>query len=143
LSDLRNSSDCDPIYEACIFAIYLCTYKLSTSIWASCYIPERCVDQIIRCVGEAVHNVRSVASSELLLWLMVICGGLTERRQVRIQVKVLIHNELCSYLGDFIRGWQASKEIMQRHIWCACAMESKVTSFWSELSQTCEEPVKG
>lgn len=136
LSDLRMGlPDCDPVYEACIFALYLCTYKLSTSIWGSCYIPEKCVDQILRCIGEAAHSVHSAATSELIFWLLIVCGGLSERRHVRAQIEGLMYNGLHSYFGDFMRDWQASKKILKRYIWSTYAMESKLTSFWGELHQ--------
>ncbi|RGP69198.1 hypothetical protein FLONG3_7834 [Fusarium longipes] len=30
------------IYRACLFAAYLCTYRLSTGIWAGHFVPEKC-----------------------------------------------------------------------------------------------------
>lgn len=134
LSDYRRfPSTTGPIYEACIFAAYLCTYKLSTGIWMGCYIPEVCVNQIIRCVSEAVRDARWKVTSSLLLWLLFVSGGLTDRRHARVQVIALILDVMRDRIEEVVEDWKTTRSILQRFIWSDRAMERTLFGFWQEL----------
>jgi hypothetical protein len=137
LSDYRRfPSSTGPIYEACIFAAYLCTYKLSTGIWMGCYIPEVCVNQIIRCVSEAVRDARWKVTPSLLLWLLFVSGGLTERKHARVQVIALILDVMRDRIEELVVDWETSRNILQRFIWSNRAMERRLFGFWQELQSS-------
>jgi hypothetical protein len=122
-----------PIYEAGIFAGYMCTYKLSAGIWQGCYIPEVCASQIIRCVTEVAHDVHWEVAPEMLFWLLFVSGGLTERKYARAKVIILIQRVLRNYLWEFMRDWDTSRSILQRFIFSTRAMDRKLFGFWEEL----------
>jgi hypothetical protein len=95
--DLLNAScvscsSADSIYEACIYATYLCIYKLSIGIWNSCFIPEVCVDRILLRLANTAQDPRWTLSPSLLLWLLFVLGGLTERSSIKQRVKALIES---------------------------------------------------
>lgn len=121
----------DPIYEACIFAAYLCTYKLSTGVWEGCFVPEVCVSQILQRI--TVSDPRWKLAPGLLLWLLFVSGGLTEKRDIRTQVAVLVK----SVYGDLLKGlpcdWRLLQDLFKNFIWSTCSIEGKVFRVWKEL----------
>jgi hypothetical protein len=123
----------DPIYEACTFSVYLCTYKLSTGIWAGCYNPEVCVNQILLCVFESVHDTTRLATPELLLWLLHVSGALTVRNHARSQIITMIQSLLRNYVEEYVQDWKATKLLLQNYIWTEHCMEVALFSFWTDL----------
>ncbi|KAF1850856.1 uncharacterized protein K460DRAFT_22889 [Cucurbitaria berberidis CBS 394.84] len=134
LSESRSSPACvDSIYEACIFATYLCTYNLSTGIWMGCFVPEVCVSRIIGCVTEAVHDPLWDSVPGLLLWLLCVSGGLTERKDVRKQVTVLIQSVFLLHMEGIHQDWHVCKGILRNYVWSERAMERKIFRVWKDL----------
>ncbi|CAO2649613.1 Nn.00g069980.m01.CDS01 [Neocucurbitaria sp. VM-36] len=135
LSDMRHTQAFgDPIYEACMFAVYLCAYKLSTGIWMGCYCPEICVIQILRCVAKAAQAPLWETAPGLLLWLLCVSGGLTERHKVRKQVAVLIQRNFPPHLEDLYQDWGLLKGTLRDYVWSQRAMEKKILRLWQVLN---------
>jgi hypothetical protein len=128
-----SRSSVDPIYEACIYATYLCTYKLSVGIWNGCFVPEICVDRILSCLTHAVHDPRWAWSPSLLLWLLFVAGGLTGRLSMRQRVKTIVERVFAVHLGILHQEWESVKTSMKAFIWSESAIEGKVFRFWREL----------
>jgi hypothetical protein len=134
LSASRESVDsADPIYEACIFAAYLCTYKLCIGIWNGCFVPEICVNQILLRLMNASTDPRFASCPNLLLWLLFAAGGLTERKSMRERIKSLLKSVFAVYLEGMYESWEATTDVLRSFIWSDYAMEKKVFGFWSEL----------
>jgi len=134
LSENRNMEDSrDPVYEACIFAAYLCTCRLSTGIWKGCPIPEVCVNHIIQCVKQATRDAHWIDAPELLFWLLFVGGGLTHKEHTRLQIITLMQNLLNEYFEGLIPDWETWKIMLQRYVWSERAMERAVFSFWEEV----------
>jgi hypothetical protein len=117
----------DAVYEACIFAAYLCTYKLSSGIWGGCFVPELCADQILR------HIMDVLSEPALLLWLLLVVGGLTEREDIRLRVTDLVNSVFSKDLEHLHKDWLSTKALMRRFIWSERTMESKLFRFWTRL----------
>jgi hypothetical protein len=137
LVDLLNTSrislsSADPIYEACTYVAYLCTYKLSVGIWKGSFIPEICVDRILSRLAAAAPDPRLAASRSLLLWLFLV-GGLTERSRIGQRVKTLINSVFFMQLQMLHKEWGNFKTCMMAFIWSKHAIERRVFPLWQEL----------
>ncbi|CAO2652328.1 Nn.00g006110.m01.CDS01 [Neocucurbitaria sp. VM-36] len=64
----------DPIYQACLFAAYLCTYRLSAGLWERHFVAERCVVGILDNVAISTYDDRWESIPGLLLWLLFKSG---------------------------------------------------------------------
>lgn len=134
LSESSGASICaDPIYEACIFAAFLCTYKLSTGIWEGHFVPEFCVSQVLRLITESAHDPRWNLAPGLLLWLLFVSGGLTERKDVRSRAACWIRTVSGVYVERLLQDWELLKDDLKKFVWSERAMERKVFRVWEEL----------
>lgn len=126
-------SSYDSLCEACAFAAYLCTYKLSTGIWVGCYTPEVCVNQIIRCVMEAVRDAIDFAHQEVICWLLYVSGAFTVRKEARAQVAALMRNFMRDYPEEYVKDWEMMRHLLRRYIWNEWAMNERLFNFWNVL----------
>lgn len=103
-------------YETCILCAYVCTYKLSTGIWMGCYIPETCIIRMLR------HIIRTPTSSQwkpapnLLLWLLFVSGGMTDRKDIRRKLAHLIHELFVHPSVDLNQEWYMLKLTLRSFI---------------------------
>jgi hypothetical protein len=81
----------------------------------------------------ALSDSRWAFSSQALLWLLFVAGGLTERRSMRERIKTLIGSAFVTYLEGLHEDWEAAKEMLKAFIWSDFAMEEKVYRFWEGL----------
>ncbi|KAH7379158.1 hypothetical protein DE146DRAFT_305384 [Phaeosphaeria sp. MPI-PUGE-AT-0046c] len=132
---LSKSSD-DPIYEACAFAVYLCTYELSTGIWVGCYNPEICVNQIIRRVVGALRDMSHISHEEVLFWLLYVSGGLTLRNHTRAKVVALMKTLLRDRVEKYVKDWETTRQFLREYIWSEQAMDITLFRFWEELQHS-------
>jgi hypothetical protein len=118
----------DAIYQACLFAAYLCTYRLSAGIWAGHFVTERCVTEILDRIAMSSDDVRWKVFPELLLWLLFVSGGLTEKDRNRTRAVVFIRR-----FQPCCECWEGLLEKLGRFVWCQHAMEWRIRRLWSEL----------
>jgi hypothetical protein len=129
----------DPWYEACILAAFLCAYKLSAGIWIGCCIPEMCINQIVLLVTKVPRASRWLPTPDLLKWLLLVSGGMTEREQFRTPIAQLIR-ELPPGRPEYSgQAWEMLKSSLKTFIWCEHTMERKVHRFWKEVHQKTPE----
>jgi hypothetical protein len=134
LSECRQASDdTDPWYEACILAAYVCTYKLSTGIWMGCYIPEVCISHIIRLVTQTSRSLQWQPAPNLLMWLLFVSGGMTDRKELRSAIAQLIREISPDPSEDSSQKWEVLRLSLRTFIWCEHIMEQKVFKFWEEV----------
>ncbi|RMZ71748.1 N-ethylmaleimide reductase [Pyrenophora seminiperda CCB06] len=134
LCESRNTASCaNPLYEACIFAAYLCTYKLSVGIWNGSFVPELCVDRLLSRLMDAVHDRRCASSPSLVLWLLFVVGGLTERQSKKIHVKLLLETVFSAQLSLLHQEWGTLKTCLENFIWSEHMMETKIKCFWEQM----------
>jgi hypothetical protein len=134
LSECRRApADTDPWYEACILGAYICTYKLSTGIWMGCYIPEVCIQQIFQVLTQVPQGSQYEYAPALLQWLLFVCGGMTDRTNLRLQVATLIRKMFPDPTEDPKQEWETLRTTLKSFIWCERTMDKKVFLFWNEV----------
>lgn len=125
----------DPVYEACIWAAFLCCYKLSTGVWEGCFIPEFCASQILGLVSNAKDDSRWEQSKELLLWLLFISGALTKQSRISSRAIVMIQYVHRDRLAGMYNDWEQLHGTMKMFIWSAHAMEQSCLRLWEETGK--------
>ena len=133
LSELRRSEAEDAVYEVCIFATYLCTYKLSTSIWEGLLMPEFCAMQVLRILQTSGNAHLWDAVPELVVWLLFAGGSFAVKRRTKVTFAALIVGAHKDRIGRLHQEWETLKVILTRFVWSAHAMESKYRQFWGAL----------
>lgn len=134
ISDFRKSGiPDDPLQEACMYATYMCIYKLSLGVWEGCYIPEVCVSQIFRCVTLLVQDSRINQCRGICLWLLCFAGMMTTRKEARQRVCELIHTIMDPDTGIKTNDWTTARYVMRQFIWCNYAFEQPVRDFWNHF----------
>ncbi|KAF2795664.1 hypothetical protein K505DRAFT_9936 [Melanomma pulvis-pyrius CBS 109.77] len=133
LYDSRKSREESNLYEACIFALFLCTYKLYTGIWEGCFIPEFCASQVLGLVSRATSISPAKHSPEIVLWLLFVSGALAERSRTKLRASVLILSLYRERVEQLHQDWKQFKETLKSFIWSEYTMEQKFLRFWEEL----------
>ncbi|KAJ4303030.1 hypothetical protein N0V90_001921 [Kalmusia sp. IMI 367209] len=135
LSQNRSSGAEDYILQACIFAIFLCTYKLSTGIWEGCFIPEYCATQIISLLSKTKGDPRwkQREFKELLLWLLFVSGAMANRNRVRSRAIKTIRSDCYDLLKRMHDEWDTLEHVLRTFIWSNLAMEQNLWQFWQEM----------
>jgi hypothetical protein len=132
----RNPTyDSDPWFEASILAVYICTYKLATGIWLGCYIPEICIHQILYAVTQLPRGPQWSPAPDLLQWILFVCGGMTDREDIRSPVVQLIREMFPTHSPGSNQTWESLKHNMSSFIWCEHTMERQIFRFWKEVYQ--------
>lgn len=131
IKERRSEQDTDPWLEASILCAYVCTYKLSTGIWMGCFIPEICTTQMLRLISQIPQDSPWTPAPSLLKWLLLICGGMTDRKELRYPIAKLLQ-EKCPGYGE--ECWEDVKAALQTFIWCEYTMSQRVYLFWKEVS---------
>ncbi|KAF2024916.1 hypothetical protein EK21DRAFT_77686, partial [Setomelanomma holmii] len=129
----RAPDETDPWYEACILGAYICTYKLSTGIWMGCYIPEVCIHQIFRVITQVPRDSQYESAPDILKWLLFVCGGMTDRRNLRQQIATLIREMFPDPSEDADLEWDTLRNTLTSFIWCKRTMEKRISLFWNEV----------
>jgi hypothetical protein len=129
----RESGSQDPVYEACIFAVFLCTYKLSTVIWEGCYISEWLASQVIRSLSRIPDAMLSGVSPEFLLWLLCVSGALGQRKTTRLQCSMLIQKKYRNQLEGLHSDWSSMRRLLKQYTWSDFVLEQEFRPFWEEL----------
>ncbi|KAH7074895.1 hypothetical protein BKA63DRAFT_324427 [Paraphoma chrysanthemicola] len=129
----NNPAGPDPWYEACILGVYICTYKLSTGIWMGCYIPEICIAQVFQVIAKIPRGAQYEPAPALLQWVLFVCGGMTDRKNIRQQVATLIRERFPDPTQDPEQEWETLRTTLKSFIWCERTMEKRIFIFWNEV----------
>jgi hypothetical protein len=127
--------DSDPWYESSILAVFICTYKLATGIWMGCYIPEICIHQILHAITQLPPGSRWSTAPGLLQWILFVCGGMTDRKDIRVRISQLIHEILPPHPKGSVQTWESLRGTLSGFIWCEYTMENRIFRFWKEVYQ--------
>jgi hypothetical protein len=138
LDKLRRSGAEDLIYEMCIFATLLCTYKLSTGIWEGCFIPDYYSTQILGLALQAKSDPRWEDWSELLLWLLFVSGALSKKLPIRKKAMNLIKFEFNDRSNGMYEDWINVETCMRKFIWCSKSMEETIRRFWEDVRSSAD-----
>lgn len=135
LSENRNSNAEDFVLQACIFASFLITYKLSTGIWEGCFIPEYCATQVMSLLVKAEGDIRWKKEGfvELSLWLLVVSGSLAQRSRVRSQAISMIRNGCYDSRNRMHDQWDVLVELCRKFVWSSYSMEQSTWQFWQDV----------
>ena len=121
------------IYRACLFAAYLCTYRLSSGIWEGYFAPEKCVAEILNCMESFTKHMSPWRMApDISFWLLLVAGGLTKDPGNRRRAVQLVQRYRCFYPSDYSQDWEIVEGKLKEFIWCEHAMEKKCYTFWQE-----------
>ncbi|KAF5541482.1 hypothetical protein FPHYL_11831 [Fusarium phyllophilum] len=121
------------IYRACLFAAYLCTYRLSEGVWGGYFAPEKCVTKILDCMTDFTRQISPwKLAPDITFWLLYMAGGLTKSQLHEEQAAVLVERYRCFYSVGYDRDWELVKMRLKKFIWCEHVMEQKMYNFWQE-----------
>ncbi|KAF5702848.1 hypothetical protein FMUND_13274 [Fusarium mundagurra] len=121
------------IYRACLFAAYLCTYRLSEGVWGGYFAPEKCVTKILDCMTGYTRQMSPwKLAPDITFWLLYMAGGLTKSQIHEEQAAALVERYRCFYSAGYERDWELVKMRLKRFIWCEHVMEQKMYNFWQE-----------
>ncbi|KAF5601166.1 hypothetical protein FPCIR_2348 [Fusarium pseudocircinatum] len=124
------------IYRACLFAAYLCTYRLSEGVWGGYFAPEMCVTKIFDCMTDLTRQISPwKLAPDITFWLLYIAGGLTKSQVHEKQAAALVERYRCSYSAGYDRDWELVEMRLKKFIWSGYVMKPKMYNFWQE-SQT-------
>ncbi|KAH6979235.1 hypothetical protein EDB82DRAFT_431882 [Fusarium venenatum] len=94
----------DLIYRACLFAAYLCTYRLSSGLWEGQYVPEKCVTEILRCMADFTRHMSPwKLAPDISFWLLNVAGGLTKNQFNGKQAAALVQRQIFIDFGKNVR----------------------------------------
>ncbi|KAH7386771.1 hypothetical protein DE146DRAFT_759187 [Phaeosphaeria sp. MPI-PUGE-AT-0046c] len=135
----RSKQESGPWFEASILCAYVCTYKLSTGIWMGCFIPEICITQLLRLISEIPLGSHWTPAPILLKWVLLVCGGMTDRKELRNPIARLLQETFPASSKQ--ESWEDVKSSLETFIWCEYAMARRVCLFWKEvyLQSTADE----
>ncbi|CAG7561771.1 unnamed protein product [Fusarium equiseti] len=121
------------IYRACLFAAYLCTYRLSSGIWEGYFAPEKCVTEILNCMENFTKHMSPWRlAPDISFWLLLVAGGLTKSRAYRSRAVSLVQRYRCFYPSDYSQDWEIVGGKLKEFIWCKHTMEQKIYQFWQD-----------
>lgn len=129
----QDRTSYSPLYQACLYAAYLCTYKLSAGLWAGQFVPEICASRILDHVEETFSEGSSVSSTNLLIWLLFTTGGLTETSETRSRALTLLTQLFLGPCQRLSQSWSNVTAVLETLIWCKPVMDEKMSSMWAQL----------
>jgi hypothetical protein len=98
-----------------------------------CYIPEVCIQQIFQVLTQVPQGSQYEYAPALLQWLLFVCGGMTDRTSLRLQVATLIRKMFPDPTEDPKQEWETLRTTLKSFIWCERTMDMKVFLFWNEV----------
>ncbi|KAF4949316.1 hypothetical protein FSARC_13523 [Fusarium sarcochroum] len=123
----------DLIYRACLFAAYLCTYRLSAGFWEGCFCPEKCVTEILSCMIDFMRLMSPWnLAPDISFWLLYVAGSLTKNQHSNIQAAVLVQRYRCFYPAGYYQDWEVVEAKLRKFIWCEYAMKQSLYEFWQQ-----------
>ncbi|KAM0496745.1 hypothetical protein ACHAP8_007328 [Fusarium lateritium] len=123
----------DLIYRACLFAAYLCTYRLSSGLWEGQYVPEKCVTEILKCMADFTRHMSPwKLAPDISFWLLNVAGGLTKNQFNGKQAAALVQRYRSFYPTGYNQDWEVVEVRLRKFVWCEHTMKSNLYRFWQE-----------
>ncbi|ESU13969.1 hypothetical protein FGSG_13186 [Fusarium graminearum PH-1] len=130
-ADSQNQDDL--IYRACLFAAYLCTYRLSAGLWEGHFVPEKCVTEILKCIADFSRHVSPwKLAPDISFWLLHVAGGLTKSQLNKKQAALLMQRYRPFYSISYNLDWEVVEMKLRKFVWCEHTMKSNLYRFWQE-----------
>ncbi|KAF5660564.1 hypothetical protein FHETE_8904 [Fusarium heterosporum] len=121
----------DLIYRACLFAAYLCTYRLSVGVWAGCFSPEMCTIKILDCVTRFMARISPwTVAPDISFWLLYVAGGLTKNEVNLDRAAQLMQRYRCFYPAGYDLDWEVVEMRLKKFVWCERVMKEPFYAFW-------------
>ncbi|KAF4987781.1 hypothetical protein FGRMN_10157 [Fusarium graminum] len=121
----------DLIYRACLFAAYLCTYRLSVGVWAGCFSPEMCTIKILDCVSRFMARISPwTVAPDISFWLLYVAGGLTKSQLNLDRAAQLVQRYRCFYPAGYDLDWEVVEMRLKKFVWCEKVMKGPFYAFW-------------
>lgn len=121
------------IYRACLFAAYLCTYRLSSGIWEGYFAPEKCVAEILNCMENFTRHMSPWRlAPDISFWLLLVAGSLSKSRANRSRAVFLVQRYRCFYPSDYSQDWEIVEGNLKEFIWCEHTMKQNIYQFWQD-----------
>ena len=135
LSESRTFNAEDLILQACIFACFLVTYKLSTGIWEGCFIPEYCATQVMVLLTKAEDDLRweKEVFQKLSIWLSLVSGSLAQRSRIQSRAINLLQDGCRGHQNITLESWDSLVAVFREFIWSNYAMEQPAWRFWQKV----------
>ncbi|KAF5989883.1 hypothetical protein FBULB1_508 [Fusarium bulbicola] len=128
-----SQSEEDLIYRACLFAAYLCTYRLSEGVWGGYFAPEKCVAEIFDCMTDLTRKMSPwKLAPDITFWLLYMAGGLTKNDFHMEQAAALVERYRCFYSTGYDLDWEVVEMRLKKFLWCEHVMKQKMYRFWQE-----------
>ncbi|KAF5650715.1 hypothetical protein F52700_257 [Fusarium sp. NRRL 52700] len=126
------------IYRSCLFAAYLCTYRLSEGIWGGYFAPEKCVTEILHCMADLIRQISPWKLAPYIsFWLLYIAGGLTKSQLHRERAITLMERYRCFYPTSYDQDWELVEARLKKFIWCEHVMKQNMFRFWQDCQFGC------
>ncbi|KAG4253862.1 hypothetical protein FPRO03_14209 [Fusarium proliferatum] len=134
---LGSQSEEALIYRACLFAAYLCTYRLSEGVWGGYFAPEKCVTGILDCMTDFTGQMSPwKLAPDITFWLLYVAGGLTKSQLYKDQAAALVERYRCFYANGYDRDWELVEMRLKKFTWCEHVMKENMYIFW-QACQIC------
>lgn len=134
---LGSQSEEALIYRACLFAAYLCTYRLSEGAWGGYFAPEKCVTGILDCMTDFTGQMSPwKLAPDITFWLLYVAGGLTKSQLYKDQAAALVERYRCFYANGYDRDWELVEMRLKKFTWCEHVMKENMYIFW-QACQIC------
>ncbi|KAF5023769.1 hypothetical protein F66182_4162 [Fusarium sp. NRRL 66182] len=120
-------------YRACLFAAYLCTYRLSTGLWEGYFAPEKCATEILDCMAEFTRHMSPwKLAPDISFWLLHVAGGLTKSHLNKTRAAALMQRYRCFYPSGYYQDWELVEMKLNKFIWCEHTMKETLYTFWQQ-----------
>ncbi|KAF5710974.1 hypothetical protein FGLOB1_5198 [Fusarium globosum] len=126
------------IYRACLFAAYLCTYRLSEGVWGGYFAPDKCAIKILDCMTDFTRQMSPwKLAPDISFWLLYVAGGLTKSQPHKDRAVNLVERYRCFYAAGYDRDWELVEMRLKKFIWCEHFMKQKMYGFWQACQTFC------
>ncbi|KAF4498259.1 hypothetical protein FAGAP_5548 [Fusarium agapanthi] len=133
-----SQSEEDLVYRACLFAAYLCTYRLSEGVWGGYFASEKCVTGILDCMTDFTRKMSPWKHApDITFWLLYMAGGLTKNDFHKEQAAALVERYRCFYSTGYGQDWELVEMGLKKFIWCEHVMKQRMDTFWQECQIRC------
>jgi len=131
--DQQASPTGDLIFQACIFAAFLCTYMLSIGIWEGCFIPDFAAIKVLSLISQSKDDPRWFQWKELMLWTVSAAGALTRKSSYRTMALIMTRSMFHEHLIGMYDTLEDFEGIFKTFLWSQHAMQEHVRRFWTDL----------
>jgi hypothetical protein len=120
--------------ETLLFAMYACTYNLSTDLWQNSFVPAHCASRLLGNLQRLELEDAFGFSTDFLLWLICVGGAFSTEKQIRASYVALIGGRYSRLLDGDHNSWSMIQPILGRFLWCDTKFTVPFSSFWKEVA---------